>query len=178
MWSIKEYVMEESESTETCRAIGEKLRQIRKEQRLSLHDVEEHSSHEFKASVVGAYERGERSISVARLIKLCEHYHVSPSAVLPSETTIDLTQEDGASKKVIVDLTKLANNNHAEAMVIGRFAQSVHQQRADSSGRFLTLRSDDVRILSSVFGKSTEEFTRRLAELNLLADQEKHLASV
>lgn len=170
--------MEEIESNDTCRAIGEKLRQIRKEQRLSLHDVEENSQHEFKASVVGAYERGERSISVARLIRLCEHYHVSPSSVLPTETTIDLTAEEANGQKITVDLTKLANNNHAEAMVIGRFAQSVHQQRADSTGRFLTLRSDDIRILSAVFGKSIEEFTKRLAELNLLAEQEKQSAGV
>lgn len=143
--------MEESENSETSRAIGEQLRRIRKEQRLSLHDVEQHSSHEFKASVVGAYERGERSISVARLIKLCEHYHVSPSAVLPVENTIDLTAEEGTSRRVVIDLSKVANNNHAEAMVIGRFAQSVHQQRNDSSGRFLTLRSDDMRILCGLW---------------------------
>lgn len=170
--------MEENESSETSQAIGEKLRQIRKDQRLSLHDVEERSEHEFKASVVGAYERGERSISVARLIRLCEHYHVSPANVLPSENTIDLVAEEGKSRRVVIDLGKIANNNHAEAMVIGRFAQSVHQQRNDSSGRFLTLRSDDMRILSAVFGKSVDDFTVRLAEINLLADQEKQSSAV
>ncbi len=169
--------MEESDNSETSQAIGERLREIRKEQRLSLHDVEQHSQNEFKASVVGAYERGERSISVARLIRLCEHYHVSPATVLPSETTIDLTLEEGMSRRVVIDLSKIANNNHAEAMVLGRFAQSVHQQRNDSSGRFLTLRSDDMRILSAVFGKSIEDFTVRLAEINLLADQDKQVSA-
>lgn len=166
--------MEETENGETSQAIGENLRQIRKDQRLSLHDVEQRSEHEFKASVVGAYERGERSISVARLIRLCDHYHVSPASVLPSEATIDLVAEEGKTRRVVIDLGKIANNNHAEAMVIGRFAQSVHQQRSDSIGRFLTLRGDDMRILSAVFGKSVEDFTVRLAEINLLADQEKH----
>ncbi len=170
--------MEESDNVETSQAIGEKLREIRKEQRLSLHDVEQHSDHEFKASVVGAYERGERSISVARLIRLCEHYHVSPASVLPCETTIDLTTEEGVNRRVVIDLSKIANNNHAEAMVIGRFAQSVHQQRSDSSGRFLTLRSDDMRILSAVFGKTIEDFTQRLIEINLVADQDKQLSSL
>ena len=170
--------MEDSDNSETSQAIGEKLRQIRKEQRLSLHDVEQQSNHEFKASVVGAYERGDRSISVARLIRLCENYHVAPSSVLPSETTIDLTAEEGSPRRVVIDLGKIANNNHAEAMVIGRFAQSVHQQRNDSTGRFLTLRSDDMRILSAVFGKSIEDFTQRLAEINLLADQDKHISPV
>ena len=165
--------MQDSERGETSQAIGEKLRQIRKEQRLSLHDVEQQSNHEFKASVVGAYERGERSISVARLIRLCEQYRISPSSVLPCENTIDLTTADGASKRVVIDLGKIANNNNAEAMVIGRFAQSVHQQRNDSPGRFLTLRNDDMRILSAVFGKSIDEFTQRLCDINLIADSDK-----
>jgi transcriptional regulator with XRE-family HTH domain len=43
--------------------VGERLRNIRLQKGLSLHDVELASSKEFKASVLGAYERGERSIS-------------------------------------------------------------------------------------------------------------------
>lgn len=170
--------MEENEHGETSYEVGVKLREIRKSLKLSLHDVEQNSGHEFKASVVGAYERGERSISVARLIRLCEYYHVSPSTVLPNENTIDLTADEKLLRRVVIDLTKIANNNHAEAMVLGRFAQSIHQQRSDSSGRFLVLRSDDLRILSAVFGKNVEEFTQRLGDINLLADQGKPVASV
>ncbi|MGH2784069.1 MAG: helix-turn-helix domain-containing protein, partial [Actinomycetota bacterium] len=47
--------------------VGERLRAIRLQKGLSLHDVEQASTKEFKASVLGAYERGERSISVPRL---------------------------------------------------------------------------------------------------------------
>ena len=36
--------------------IGERLRAIRRQQGLSLHDVEARSGQEFKASVLGAYE--------------------------------------------------------------------------------------------------------------------------
>ena len=41
------------------RRVGERLRAIRRQKRLSLQDVEATSDHEFKASVLGAYERGE-----------------------------------------------------------------------------------------------------------------------
>ena len=44
--------------------VGGRLRAIRKQKRLSLQDVEAGSDQEFKASVLGAYERGERAISV------------------------------------------------------------------------------------------------------------------
>ena len=43
------------------RQVGERLRAIRKQKRLSLQEVEAQSEQEFKASVLGAYERGERA---------------------------------------------------------------------------------------------------------------------
>ncbi|MCB1026891.1 MAG: helix-turn-helix transcriptional regulator, partial [Microthrixaceae bacterium] len=46
------------------RQVGERLRLIRRQKRLSLQEVEAISDQEFKASVLGAYERGERAISV------------------------------------------------------------------------------------------------------------------
>ena len=39
--------------------VGERLRSIRRQRGLSLQDVQKLSDQEFKASVVGAYERGE-----------------------------------------------------------------------------------------------------------------------
>ena len=52
--------------------VGERLRAIRRQKGLSLHDVEARSRTEFKASVLGAYERGERAISVPRLMRLAD----------------------------------------------------------------------------------------------------------
>jgi transcriptional regulator with XRE-family HTH domain len=63
--------------------VGERLRNIRLQKGLSLHDVEERSSKEFKASVLGAYERGERSISVPRLQRLAIFYGVPVDHLLP-----------------------------------------------------------------------------------------------
>ena len=53
-----------------ARLVGERLRQIRQQKKLSLSEVESATNQEFKASVVGAYERGERMISVPRLERL------------------------------------------------------------------------------------------------------------
>ncbi|SVC79619.1 uncharacterized protein METZ01_LOCUS332473, partial [marine metagenome] len=41
------------------RSVGERIRTIRRQKRLSLQDIEVRSESEFKASVLGAYERGE-----------------------------------------------------------------------------------------------------------------------
>ena len=67
------------------RRVGERIRVIRRQQRLSLHDVEDRSESEFKASVLGAYERGERAISVPRLQRLARFYGVPVDQLLPSE---------------------------------------------------------------------------------------------
>ncbi len=56
-------VLDEDEQEEAARiayarAVGARLRTMRKQMRLSLQAVEAMSEQEFKASVLGAYERG------------------------------------------------------------------------------------------------------------------------
>ncbi len=70
-------------TTTYSRKVGERLRAIRRQKRLSLQDVEAASELEFKASVLGAYERGERAISVPRLLRLAELYRVPADQLLP-----------------------------------------------------------------------------------------------
>ena len=55
---------EEGARAAYARSVGARLRVVRKQMRLSLQAVEAMSDQEFKASVLGAYERGERAISV------------------------------------------------------------------------------------------------------------------
>lgn len=82
-----------------ARKVGLRLRSVRKQMHLSLHAVEQASNEEFKASVLGAYERGERSISVPRLQRLAELYDVPVDQLLPKDT---------APKALIVPLRNLA----------------------------------------------------------------------
>ena len=63
--------------------VGERLRLVRRQKRMSLQEVEAESSHEFKASVLGAYERGERAISVPRLSRLAHFDEVPVGQLLP-----------------------------------------------------------------------------------------------
>lgn len=63
--------------------IGKKLRNVREQQKLSLQDVEAKSDGQWKASVLGAYERGDRSITIARLNELAEFYHAPTYWFLP-----------------------------------------------------------------------------------------------
>src|SRR5450631_3560958 len=117
---------EEAARVAYARAVGSRLRAVRKQMRLSLQAVEAMSEQEFKASVLGAYERGERAISVPRLQRLAKLYDVPVDQLLPpddvavtrwgsngsSDVVTPLNarraiQAGTVSDKVAIDLTKL-----------------------------------------------------------------------
>ena len=79
---------EEAARVAYARAVGSRLRAMRKQMRLSLQAVEAMSDQEFKASVLGAYERGERAISVPRLQRLAKLYDVPVDQLLPNDDAI------------------------------------------------------------------------------------------
>jgi transcriptional regulator with XRE-family HTH domain len=65
-------------------AVGDKLREVRQTLGLSLAAVESKSDGRWKAVVVGSYERGDRNITVARLVELAGWYGVAPAELLPA----------------------------------------------------------------------------------------------
>lgn len=152
--------------------VGERLRAIRRQKGLSLHDVEARSGTEFKASVLGAYERGERAISVPRLIRLAEIYQVPPDQLLPRDVDleIDLTQRDDVfDEGFTIDLVRLHSLDDAEASVLSRYAATIQLQRQDFNGRLLTIRRDDLKVLAAVLGRTPEDLGHRLDQLGLRA---------
>jgi transcriptional regulator with XRE-family HTH domain len=155
------------------RHVGERLRSIRRQKGLSLHDVEARSGNEFKASVLGAYERGERAISVPRLMRLAEIYSVPADQLLPrnAEIEIDLTDRDSGpfEEGFTIDLERLSALEDPDAAVLSRYAATIQLQRQDFNGRILTIRRDDLRVLAAVLGRSPEDLIARLEQLGLRA---------
>ena len=68
--------------------IGHRLRNIREQQHLSLKDVEVKSDGKWKTSIMGFYERGNRSISIAKLKELSDFYGAPIHWFLPTSTNI------------------------------------------------------------------------------------------
>ena len=153
------------------------MRAIRRQKGLSLHDVEARSGQEFKASVLGAYERGERAISVPRLLRLAELYRVPPDQLLPrngngngSDVEIDLTDSSSSLSKgdgFTIDLVRLHETDDEDATVVARYAATIQLQRQDFNGQMLTIRNDDLRVLAAVMGRSIDDLGGRLEELGL-----------
>ena len=151
--------------------VGERLRSIRRQKGLSLHDVEARSSMEFKASVLGAYERGERAISVPRLLRLAEIYQVPGDQLLPRDADIEINLNEVSDLEAgfTIDLVKLHALDEPEAAVLSRYAETIQLQRQDFNGRLLTIRRDDLRVLAAVLGRRPDELGVRLDELGLRA---------
>ena len=153
------------------RQVGERLRVIRKQKRLSLQEVEAQSGQEFKASVLGAYERGERALSVPRLDRLAMFYSVPIEQLLPrevsgSEATAAL--EAPTNKKLAIDVVKLVQLKGAPFEMLSRYLRLIQVQRQDFNGRVITVRGDDVRAIASMLDVPVDQVGARLDALDLL----------
>ncbi|MDH4144551.1 MAG: transcriptional regulator [Acidimicrobiia bacterium] len=156
------------------RKVGERLRAIRRQKRLSLQEVEAASSQEFKASVLGAYERGERAISVPRLQRLARFYTVPVDQLLPKDDGPEFSNPGAAGgpggvdhESLTIDLTRLEQLEGQEAEMLSRYLSMIQVQRQDFNGRVLTIRRDDVRALACILGTAVEETAPKLEHLGL-----------
>lgn len=151
------------------RVVGGRLRQIRRQKKLSLQEVEAISDQEFKASVLGAYERGERAISVPRLHRLAIFYRVPVDQLLPGD---DGSAPEGADREAVpaktrIDITVLEGLEGPDAEMLRRYVRMIQVQRQDFNGRVLTIRRDDVRAIACMLGVSEDQAGVRLDELGI-----------
>ena len=140
--------------------VGERLRAIRLQREMSLQDVHRATDGEFKAAVLGAYERGERSLSLPRLKRLAGYYEVPVSQLLPEEDTYDIApiSEGG----VTIDLSRVDGLDDATGKVVERFLQRIQVQRQDFNGRVLTIRASDVAMLAMMLDVSDVDLAGKL----------------
>jgi len=157
------------------RKVGERLRAIRRQKRLSLQEVEAASNQEFKASVLGAYERGERAISVPRLERLARFYAVPVDQLLPREDgditgdIVDLTESGARDLRtsITIDLSRLRDLESAASQMLVRYLQMIQVQRQDFNGRMLTVRRDDLRAIACILDTTLDQAVERLDDLGL-----------
>lgn len=162
------------------RRVGQRLRGIRRQKRLSLQEVEINSSEEFKASVLGAYERGERAISVPRLQRLAHFYNVPVDQLLPEDgpdfglgDEVDSGLElapglrPSAGMPVTIDLARLEALSGPEADMLNRYLTMIQVQRQDFNGRVLTVRREDLRAIACILGVGVDSAGARLSDLGL-----------
>lgn len=140
--------------------VGERLRAIRLQRGMSLQDVHRSTAGEFKAAVLGAYERGERSLSLPRLKRLAGHYEVPVSQLLPEEDTYVVAP--AAVGGVMIDLNSIDALDDETARLMERFLERIKVQRQDFNGKVLTIRATDVALLSLMLDVSDADLVGRL----------------
>lgn len=118
-------------------SLGQRLRAARRQRGWSLGDVETNTEGEFKASVVGAYERGERSISVQRFVRLAASYSVSPADLLPPT---------GEGEGMVIDLDALTAEGSED--LVERYLAAIQLLRKEPGGP--EVRQSDRAIISSL----------------------------
>jgi transcriptional regulator with XRE-family HTH domain len=160
---------DEGASSPYSRKVGDRLRVIRKQKRLSLQEVEATSNEEFKASVLGAYERGERAISVPRLERLATFYSVPVDQLLPREDISEPETDAGTSSpKLGIDLVKLNQLSGQPFEMLSRFLKMIQVQRQDFNGKVMTVRGIDTRAIAAMLDVPVDQVGARLDALDLL----------
>lgn len=152
-----------------AKSLGESLRNIRVQKGMSLQDVQQASEGKWKAAVVGAYERGDRNVTVARLSELAEFYGVPVSELLPDDGAPPAPGQVETRRRVVLDLEGLHKVPEADRDPLSRFTTAIQIQRGDFNGRVLTIREDDLMALALLYQTTSDELSRRLADWGLLS---------
>lgn len=141
--------------------IGARLRRVRRQQHLSLADVEARSDGRWKAVVVGAYERGDRAVSISRLAGLADFYGLPLAELLPGARVRGEGESPGG---VVLDLVSLEGNDSDSVSVVSRFAEQIRRMRGDNNGRVLSLRATDVQMLALSAGTTPQDLVASLRD--------------
>jgi len=149
--------------------VGKRLRSIRKQRGLSLQDVQRLSSQEFKAAVLGAYERGERSLSLPRLHRLGDFFGVPITQLLPQEEPGEpaMTATPGG---LTIDLNSVENLSGQDSVMVERFLRGIQMLRQDFNGKVLTIRRSDLRTLAMLLDQTEQAFSAHLTDLGVTAE--------
>jgi transcriptional regulator with XRE-family HTH domain len=150
------------------KALGERLRSIRLQKNMSLQDVQQASGDKWKAAVVGAYERGDRNVTVTKLSELADFYGVPVSEIIPADGGAVAPGNPENRRRVVIDLEGLSRVPEQDRDYISRFATAIQVQRGDFNGRVLTIREDDLMALAMIYQTTSDELSRRLDDWGLL----------
>ena len=142
-----------------AQVIGEVLRDARQQSGLTLRQVLDRSEGRFKPSVIGGYERGERSISVARFSELATFYGI-PADRLLGQVLARL--DPAARRETVLDLGRLEGLDDSVGGHVGGFVRRVKRDRGDPGEEIITLRAGDLEALSLASGIPVERLLQAL----------------
>lgn len=145
---------------ETLVQVQNRLRRLRESRHLSLQEVEKISHGTVTAISLGSYERGDRQVSVAKLIQIATVYQV------PVTEFFSLTQEVDLHNVITIDLRKIIKSTDGQEGKVVEVVRRIARQRGDWNGEVMSLRSCDNAHLELFTGLSGNEVDAILRKYN------------
>jgi transcriptional regulator with XRE-family HTH domain len=150
------------------KAIAASLRAIRKQQGLTLKEVEERSAGRWKAVVIGSYERCDRSLSLNKAISLAHFYQVPLDELLGLNSQKPLG--GAATGRTIVDMRALSALDFVDerTTLLKSFLGALCAKRRDWNGEVLSLRLSDISVLGLLLTLHESDVQSWLTEKGLM----------
>lgn len=144
------------------RRVGARLRNVRRLRGLTLQQIEVLSNKRLKGSLLAAYERGDRNVSVARLHQIATLYNVPVSELLPEEE--EPPPQPPVPPRLMVDLGRLRELPAKQGGILARHVLELQRQRADFDTDVITFRTEDLDQLATAYRMTPEMLARTLQE--------------
>lgn len=138
--------------------VGQKLREIRKNRGYSLKDVEAKSKNRFKTATLGAYERGQRNVSISHIWELAQFYDVSPDELMYVEKE-PLARRKQRSLRITTDFTEVDEN------LLHTYLKFVDIKRKEFDWKVHSLRKDDIFSLAHVLNVTPDVIGEKLDQI-------------
>lgn len=141
-------------STYELKEIRRRIRAARQSLGWSLADFEIHSSGRVTAVAMGSYERGSRTLSISKLLIICQILQISLIHILAPTNELTVAHSSG---RHIYDLRALQGlTQSAEKEHLLSYIHQIIRERGDWKGAVLSLRTCDVENLGRIFAASQE----------------------
>jgi hypothetical protein len=103
-----------------------------------------------------------------RLRRLADFYDVPIEQLLPRDVQLADGRSVSDSKKLAIDLVKLAAIDGPSFATLSRYLTMIQVQRGDFNGKVLTVRADDVRAIAVMLDVAIDDVRGHLEELGIL----------
>jgi len=135
-----------------------RIRQLRELRKLTLLDVERLSEGEISAIALGSYERGDRQMSVAKLLSIATLYQ------LPVTELFGEKPRYFQAGRITIDIRKLHKSQDLAAQPLIRVLAEIAKRRGDWNGEIISLRHNDIDNLSIFSGFTFEQIEAIVAK--------------
>lgn len=148
-----------------ARALGARLREVRRRYGLTLRDVQEQSDGLVTDGMLASYERGERSVTAERLVELAQFYGLAVTDLLPD------TDKRHARTVVTIDieLLRVARLPHYQSGPLIAAARDSVGRR----GTIASLGGYQVMQLARAYGVTHQELVELLARWDVVVPHDR-----